>query len=65
MSEQIDQFFRPDGMNRSSLVTALVLMKDGLSADQAIALIRKQRSEYCFSNQHFVEYLQKRDSNPE
>ncbi|CAN2190024.1 PTP-IVa domain containing protein [Candidatus Nanopelagicaceae bacterium] len=48
------------GMNRSSLVTALVLMKDGLSAAEAIALIRKQRSEYCFSNKHFVEYLQNR-----
>ena len=48
------------GMNRSSLVTALVLLKDGLSADGAIALIRKQRSEYCFSNKHFVEYLQNR-----
>lgn len=48
------------GMNRSSLVTALVLMKEGLSADEAIALIRKQRSEYCFSNKHFVEYLRTR-----
>ena len=48
------------GMNRSSLVTALVLMKDGLNADEAIALIRKQRSEYCLSNKHFVEYLQNR-----
>lgn len=48
------------GMNRSSLMTALVLMRDGLSADEAIALIRKQRSEYCFSNKHFVEYLQNR-----
>lgn len=49
------------GMNRSSLVTALVLMRDGLCADEAIALIRKQRSEYCFSNKHFVEYLQNRE----
>lgn len=30
------------GMNRSSLVTDLVLMKDGLSADEAIALIRQK-----------------------
>jgi len=52
------------GMNRSSLVTALVLMKDGLSADEAIALIRKQRSEYCLGNQHFVEYLQTRGTTP-
>jgi len=48
------------GMNRSSLVTALVLMKDGMSADKAIELIRKQRSEYCLSNQYFVDYLKKR-----
>ena len=51
------------GLNRSSLVTALVLMKEGMSADEAIALIRKQRSVDCFSNLHFVEYLQNRGSN--
>ena len=51
------------GLNRSSLVTALVLMKEGMSADEAIALIRKQRSLDCFSNLHFVEYLQNRGSN--
>ncbi|MEI6761076.1 MAG: dual specificity protein phosphatase family protein [Betaproteobacteria bacterium] len=51
------------GMNRSSLVTALVLMKDGLRADEAIALIRTQRSEYCLSNQHFIEYLKNRGAN--
>ena len=51
------------GMNRSSLVTALVLMKDGLSADEAIALIRTQRSEYCLRNQHFIEYLKNRGAN--
>jgi hypothetical protein len=51
------------GMNRSSLITALVLMKDGMSANEAIELIRKERSEYCLSNQHFVEYLQKRGAS--
>jgi protein-tyrosine phosphatase len=51
------------GLNRSSLVTALVLMKEGMSADEAIALIRKERSVDCFSNLHFVEYLQNRGSN--
>lgn len=51
------------GFNRSSLVTALVLMKEGMSADEAVALIRKQRSVDCFSNLHFVEYLQNRGSN--
>ena len=51
------------GLNRSSLVTALVLMKEGMSADKAIALIRKERSVDCFSNLHFVEYLQNRGSS--
>jgi len=49
------------GMNRSSLVTALVLIREGMSANDAIELIRNQRSEYCLSNRHFVEYLQNRD----
>jgi len=48
------------GMNRSSLVTALVLMKDGLSADEALTLIRKHRSEYWLGNQRFIECLQTR-----
>jgi hypothetical protein len=51
------------GMNRSSLVTALVLMREGMSADAAIEVIRKQRSVDCLSNQHFVEYLQNRETN--
>lgn len=48
------------GLNRSSLVTALVLMKEGMSADEAIALIRKQRSVDCFSNLHFLGYIQEK-----
>jgi hypothetical protein len=53
------------GMNRSSLVTALVLMREGMTADAAIDVIRKQRSVDCLSNLHFVDYLQIRDSNCE
>jgi protein-tyrosine phosphatase len=49
-------------MNRSSLVTALVLMREGMSSDEVIALIRYKRSEYCLSNIHFVEYLHARVS---
>ncbi len=49
------------GMNRSSLVTALVLMREGMRSDEAIALIREKRSEYCLSNNHFVEYLHNRN----
>jgi hypothetical protein len=51
------------GMNRSSLVTALVLMREGMSVDAAIEVIRKQRSVDCLSNLHFVEYLQNRGTN--
>ena len=46
------------GMNRSSLVTALVLMRDGMSPEDAIELIRKKRSPYVFSNNHFLEYVE-------
>jgi hypothetical protein len=50
------------GMNRSSLITALVLMRDGKSADEAIALIKERRSPYVLSNSHFVKYLEERGS---
>lgn len=46
------------GMNRSSLVTCLVLMRDGWSATDAIALIRDKRSDCVLSNQHFLEYVE-------
>jgi len=46
------------GLNRSSLVTSLVLMRDGWAAEDVIALIRKQRSEYCLGNEHFVKYIE-------
>jgi len=46
------------GMNRSSLVTALVLMRDGVSAIDAVALIRKQRSLQVFSNKEFLKYVE-------
>ena len=45
------------GMNRSGLITALVLMIEGLDAKQAIQLIRKQRSEVCLFNSNFVDWL--------
>ena len=45
------------GMNRSSLICALILMKDGFTADQAIALIREKRSKHALFNKKFVEYL--------
>jgi protein-tyrosine phosphatase len=46
------------GMNRSSLICALVLMKDGYTADEAIALIRLKRSPHALFNQDFVRWLQ-------
>ena len=48
------------GINRSGLVVALILMRDGMSAEDAITLIRKRRSQYALENVHFVEYLKRR-----
>lgn len=45
------------GMNRSGLVTALVLMKADYSAVDAIQLLRSQRAEVVLFNNHFVDYL--------
>lgn len=45
------------GLNRSGLVMALVLMREGYSAVEAITLIRQNRSEHCLFNTHFVRYL--------
>lgn len=45
------------GMNRSGLVTALVLIRAGLTPGQAISLIRHQRGQTCLFNQHFVTWL--------
>jgi len=46
------------GWNRSSLVTALVLMKDGHKAKDAIDLIRARRSPHALCNEDFVRYLE-------
>lgn len=45
------------GMNRSGLVTALVLMKHDYSASDAIRLLREKRSEVVLFNDHFVDFL--------
>ena len=45
------------GMNRSGLVTALVLMRHDYSAADAIQLLRTQRSEVVLFNNDFVDYL--------
>lgn len=45
------------GLNRSGLITARALMLDGMSADEAITLIREKRSPACLCNQAFVQWL--------
>ena len=46
------------GWNRSGLVTALALMKDGHKANDAIELIRARRSPHALCNENFVRYLE-------
>lgn len=45
------------GWNRSGLITALVLIKDGMAPADAIELIRTQRSERALCNSSFVNWL--------
>ena len=47
------------GLNRSGLVTALILMSTGLDAETAIKEIRKNRSEDALFNQDYVTWLMK------
>jgi hypothetical protein len=45
------------GLNRSSLIAALVLMRAGYTPVEAIGLIRKGRSSRCLFNASFVAFL--------
>lgn len=45
------------GLNRSGLVTALVLIRAGLAPAQAIAHLRATRSRHALCNQHFDDWL--------
>jgi len=47
------------GLNRSGLVLALILIKDGKTAEEAIALIRKNRGEDALFNENFRTWLLK------
>jgi len=47
------------GWNRSGLVMALVLMREGYEAQEAIDLIREKRSRNALCNKHFVSFLLK------
>jgi hypothetical protein len=45
------------GLNRSGLVTALVLARDGMPIDDAIDLLRQKRSPAALCNPEFVDWL--------
>lgn len=45
------------GINRSSLIVALVLIRNGWTADDAIRHMRQKRSPYVLFNKSFVEYI--------
>jgi hypothetical protein len=49
------------GLNRSSLICALVLMIDGQTAEQAIDLMRAKRHDKVLFNDKFVEWLLSQD----
>ena len=51
------------GWNRSGLVVALVLLREGYSADEAIHLIRERRSPNALCNPYFVEFIRQEESN--
>lgn len=45
------------GLNRSGLVTALIMMRTGLDAESAIAQIRTHRAEYALCNGEYEAWL--------
>jgi protein-tyrosine phosphatase len=45
------------GLNRSGLVTALVLARDGMPIDEAMELLRQRRSPAALYNPDFVDWL--------
>jgi hypothetical protein len=45
------------GWNRSGLIMALILIKDGLKPQEAIDLIRNKRSDRALCNRSFVNWL--------
>jgi len=46
------------GWNRSGIITALALIKDGYKPKDAIDLIRARRSPHALCNADFVRYLE-------
>lgn len=49
------------GWNRSGLITALVLIRDGMNARDAIDLIREKRSRHALCNRTFERFLVETD----
>ncbi|MFM5904954.1 MAG: dual specificity protein phosphatase family protein [Micrococcales bacterium] len=49
------------GINRSSLITALVLIRDGYSAKKAIDLLREKRGGAVLANPNFHDWLMQVD----
>ena len=47
------------GLNRSGLVTALILMMNGMDAEVAIKEIRDHRAELALFNTEYVDWLRK------
>lgn len=47
------------GLNRSSVVVARALMLEGKTADEAIDLLRENRSPACLCNSAFEDYLRR------
>lgn len=45
------------GLNRSGLVIALVLLRAGMSASDAVTMLRMMRSPHALSNPDFEEYI--------
>lgn len=52
------------GLNRSGMVCAMVLILQGKTADEAIALVRAARSRNALSNPLFVDYLRRGEIPP-
>lgn len=45
------------GLNRSGLITTLALIRDGLTPEEAVALVRKQRCDAVLCNKTFERWL--------
>lgn len=45
------------GLNRSGLVMGLVLIREGYTAEEALHLMRSNRSQWCVCNKSFERYL--------